>query len=196
MAMLNVDMTHVDPTPRFDPIPAGDYLVTITESETKPTKDGSGQYLSLKLEVQHGEFAGRVLFDRLNLWSSNHKAKEIANRQLSQICHAVGVLQVQDSQQLHYKPLVAMVKLRPADGQYDASNDVKGYKQAALGGGMAPAPQPFQAPRAQPAPQSASQSAQAYAAASQGSPAYTPPPAPPAPAFQPGQAVPWVSRAA
>ena len=90
MATIQFDATHIDPTPRFDPIPAGDYTVIISESETRLTKDGSGQYLQLKLEVQGGEFAGRTLFDRLNLWNNARQAQEIAQRTLSQICHAVG----------------------------------------------------------------------------------------------------------
>ena len=150
MALLNIDTSHIDPTPRFDPIPAGDYPVIITESETKLTKDSTGQYLQLKLEVQDGEFRGRILFDRLNLWNNNAQAKEIAHRQLAQIAHAVGVLQVADSEQLHFKPLIATVKVRPARDNFEASNEVKGYKQ---GAGAPVQQQPFAAPRAPAAPQ-------------------------------------------
>jgi hypothetical protein len=151
MAQINMDLTNIDPAPRFDPIPAGDYPVIITASDMKLTKDGSGQYLEMTLEVQGGEFSGRKLFDRLNLHNSNRQAVEIAQRQLSQICHAVGVLQVADSEQLHFKPLVAMVKLRPAREQFDASNEIKGYKAAS----GAPVQTQFQrptAPAANPAP--------------------------------------------
>lgn len=148
MAQLNFDSNGIDPTPRFDPIPAGDYPVIITGSEMKFTKDGSGQYLELALEVQGGEFANRKLFDRLNLHNSNRQAVEIAQRQLSQICHAVGVLQVADSEQLHFKPLTATVSLRPARGEYAASNDIKGYKAAS----GAPVNTQFQRPTANVAP--------------------------------------------
>lgn len=138
------DASTVDPSPRFDPIPAGEYTVTVTSSEMKRTKDGAGQYIELALEIQGGEFAGRRLFDRLNLWNSNRQAVEIAQRQLSQICHAVGVLQVTDSEQLHHKPCTAMVSVKKAEGNYSASNDIKGYKPAA--GAFAPARAPFQPP--------------------------------------------------
>lgn len=144
MAQLNFDSNGIDPTPRFDPIPAGDYPVIITTSEMKMTKDGAGQYLELHLEVQGGEFANRKLFDRLNLHNQNRQAVEIAQRQLSQICHAVGVLQVADSEQLHFKPLTAIVALRPARGEYAASNEIKGYKA----GGGAPVATTYQRPTA------------------------------------------------
>lgn len=149
MAILNFDSTHIDPTPRFDPIPAGDYPVIITASEMKLTKDGTGQYLELTMEVQAGEFQGRKLFDRLNLNNNNRQAVEIAQRQLSQIAHAVGVLQVADSEQLHFKPLIAMVKVRAAREGYDASNEIKGYKAAAGAPiAMTHAAAPVAAPRA------------------------------------------------
>ena len=147
MATLNMNMTNVAPSQAFTPLPAGDYQAIITESETKATKDGQGQYLQLKLQIQGGEFAGRVLFDRLNLWNNNQQSQEIAQRALSAICHAVGILQVGDSQELHNRPLIATVKVKPASGNYEANNEIKGYKAAQLA--TAPA---FMPPQAQAAP--------------------------------------------
>lgn len=145
MATLKFDSTNVDITSHFDVIPAGEYQVIITQSEQKPTKDGSGQYLELRMEIQSGEYQGRLLFDRLNLTNPNPKAVEIAQRVLAQICHATGIIKLQNSEQLHNIPIIAMVKVRPAQGNYDASNEVKGYKAIAGGG----AQQPVQAaPRA------------------------------------------------
>ena len=150
MAILNIDTTNIDPTPRFDPIPAGEYPVIITASELKYTKDKTGQYIELMLEIQDGEYSGRKLFDRLNLFNNNRQAVEIAQRQLAQICHAVGVLQVHDSEQLHYKPLIAIVRVRHAKDGYEAKNEVKGYKAAS----GAPVQTNFQRPAAPTAPAS------------------------------------------
>lgn len=147
MANLSFNAANVSPSVVYAPLPAGDYQAIITESETKATKDGQGQYLQLKLQIQGGEFAGRVLFDRLNLWNNNQQAQEIAQRALSAICHAVGILQVGDSQELHNRPLIATVKVKPASGNYEANNEIKGYKAAQLS--AAPA---FMPPQAQAAP--------------------------------------------
>lgn len=133
---LHFDATQVDPTDRYEVLPAGDYEVMIVESEQKPTKLGDGSYLQLTLEVQSGPFQGRKIFDRLNLDNANRTAVEIAQRSLSQICHAINVLQVTNSEELHYKPMIAKVKVRPPRGEYDASNEVGGYKMA---GSPAPA---------------------------------------------------------
>lgn len=150
MAQLNFDATHVDITNHYEAIPAGDYEAMVTDSQKKSTKDGSGQYLELTLEIQSGQFQGRKIWDRLNLQNRNAKAVEIAQRQLGQLAHATGVLQVADSEQLHHKPVIVKVSVRQKPGR-DPSNEVKGYK-AISGGGVAPA---FQAPRAPVAPASA-----------------------------------------
>jgi hypothetical protein len=127
MAQLNFDAAGVAPnTGQPDPIPAGWYNAAIDESEMKPTKDGAGTYLQVRYSVLDGQYAGRKVYDRLNLRNSNPQAQEIAYGTLSAICHATGVIQVADSQQFHGIPLKIKVKVSPADGRYEASNEVKG----------------------------------------------------------------------
>lgn len=129
MADLNgFDAREVEPSVGFEPIPAGKYPVIIVESETKPTKSGTGDYLELKLQIQGGQFDGRLLFDRLNLNNPNEKAVQIARASLSAICRAVGVLTPHDSSELHNKTLIAIVKLRKREDTGDMSNEVKGYE--------------------------------------------------------------------
>lgn len=144
----NFDASAVPPNAPLELIPAGDYPVQIVASEMRPTKDGNGQYLWLELDILDGQYKGRKLWDRLNLANANQQAVEIAERTLSAICHATGVLQVSDSEQLHFRPMLARVSKRPAQGNYDAQNEVKGYKPLA----QAQAPAPAQAPAQRTAP--------------------------------------------
>lgn len=131
----------VEPQGSFEPIPAGWYTCMVTDSEFKPTKNGNGEYLQLRLDVIEGEHENRVLFDRLNLNNPNQTAVEIAQRQLSAICRAVGVMTPQDSADLHDKPMKVKVGIRPAGNGYEASNEVKAYEAAETGGSTsAPAP--------------------------------------------------------
>jgi hypothetical protein len=152
MAQLNFDATQVNPDQSFEPIPAGWYNMMIIESEMKPTRDGNGAYLQLTLKVIDGQYAGRQVFDRLNLQNQNPVATEIAYRRLSAYCHATGVIQVEDSQQLHGIPFKARVSVRTdSTGQYDPSNEVKAVKHIneETGTTAAPAQQGFQAPAQQ-----------------------------------------------
>lgn len=127
-ATLNFDATTIDPTDEYQPIPAGSYPVIITDSEIRETKNGSGNYLKITLEIQDGEFRQRKLFHNITLQNQNATAVYIGQKHLSQICHAVGVLQVRNSDELHFKPLIAVVKIRKGDGQYGDSNEVQRYE--------------------------------------------------------------------
>jgi len=118
----------------FDALPAGWYEVMIVESENKETKAGTGSYLQLTLEVVSGEHRGRKLWDRLNLDNPNSTAVEIAQKTLSAICRAVGVLRPQDSAELHDKLMLAKVISKKYEGE--DRNEIKGYKEA---GAKAPA---------------------------------------------------------
>jgi hypothetical protein len=126
------DATQVQPNQPFEVIPPGKYVVQIVASEMKPTRDGNGQYLWFEMDIIDGEFASRKLWDRLNLVNHNQQAVEIAQRTLSAICHATGQLHVEDSEALHFKPMIATVKVRPSRTEngktFDASNEIRGYE--------------------------------------------------------------------
>lgn len=122
----------VAPQDSFEPIPAGWYSVIISDSEMKPTKKGDGEYLQLELTVIEGDFEGRKVWDRLNLQNPNQTAVEIAQRALSAICHAVGVLTPGDSSELHDRPFEVKLSVRPGRDDYEPTNEVKAYR--AIGG--------------------------------------------------------------
>lgn len=149
MAIINFDASQVQPSVPFEVIPTGDYVVMIVDSQMKPTSDGNGQYLQLQLQVIDGNRKGATLFDRLNMVNRNQQTMEIAQRTLSAVCHAVGVLQVQDSTQLHNRPLIARVVYKEPEpkkdgsGMWDAKNEIKGYKPIAAAT-AAPAASPAQ----------------------------------------------------
>ena len=93
----------------------------------KPTKTGNGQYLQLTLQVVEGEYKNRLIFDRLNIQNPNSVAQQIAQKALSSICRAVGVMHPKDSEELHDKPFSVKIGIRPASGEYGESNIVRGY---------------------------------------------------------------------
>lgn len=174
MAQLNFDASQVAPHVGFETIPAGWYNVMVDESELKPTRDGAGTRLNFRYVVLDGQYQGRKLFHGLNLQHSNAQTVEIAYKQLSALAHAVGVLQVADSTQLHNRPLKIKVKVRPAGKDANGidreeQNDISQWKNINEQVGAAPAaapafggapnpnqgagwtPPPVQAPPQQPA---------------------------------------------
>ena len=132
MDLNGFDAKEVEPQKVFDLLPPGKYKVVISDSEEKPTKKGDGSYLRLTLTVIDGSHEGRKLFDNLNLNNPNDQAAGIARAALSSICRAVGILTPQASSELHDIPLIAIVKIEPAKGEYEAQNRVKGYESAGV----------------------------------------------------------------
>ncbi len=137
MAMLTqaFDANSVEPSSPRTVIPAGKYLAQIVTSEMRPTKAGTGQYLALAFAIIDGEFANRQFFVNLNLDNPNQQATEIAHRDLSAICRAAGQMTVSDSEQLHLKPMLVTLKVRPAGPdrqgiEREAQNEVGGYEPA------------------------------------------------------------------
>lgn len=150
MSIIRFDASQFQPAVALEPLPTGWYVGYMSASELKPNSANTGAYLETEYTIlSPAQFAGRKLYDRLNLQNPNPTAVEIAHRTLSAICHAVGVIQVEDSAVLHNRPLQIKAFLKPAsigsDGKaYEANNEVKGYKAIEH---AAPAPQPqFAAP--------------------------------------------------
>ena len=123
------DANNVEPSAPRELLPPGKYLAQIIKSEMKTTTKG-GQALNLEFEIIDGPHARKHLWDMLNLVNANETAQNIAHKTLSAICHGTGQMQVSDSEQLHFKPLMVDVKIKPGEGQYPAKNVIGGYESA------------------------------------------------------------------
>ena len=145
MSFIDFNAEEVEPNAAPEALPAGDYVAQVVGSEVKPTASGSGEYLKLEIEILSPGFSGRRVFDQLNIRNESAEAERIGRAQLSALCHAVGVLRISDSQQLHGKPFVVKLALKE-DPQYGKQNKVKGYK--AVSGAV---PQPVFSSSAPPA---------------------------------------------
>lgn len=118
----------------FGPLPAGSYDMVITKSDIKPTKAGTGHYIELEMQVVDGEHSGRRLWERLNIDNPNKQAEDIAKAALGALCQAIGVIDMEDTDQLHDTPFVAHVEI---DRKEPDRNRIVGY--SAANGAPAPA---------------------------------------------------------
>ena len=109
----------------FEPIPAGNYEAQIIDSDVRVTSAGTGEYIALQWEVLSDEYAGRRIFQNLNIVNPNEKAVQIAKSSLKQICKAIGIEAFQDTQELHGSPVRIVLGIRPPKDGYDAQNIVK-----------------------------------------------------------------------
>lgn len=131
----------------FDPIPEGTYQVQIKSADLSPTKDGTGQYIKLRLDVTGPTHTGRVLFSNLNIRNKSSQAEVIGRQQLGSIMKAIGLATVQDTDQLIGGNLTVKVGIRAASGDYAAQNEIKGYSSSSQPSAQASMPQTSSAPQ-------------------------------------------------
>lgn len=146
------DTTNQQGQDTYAPLPAGDYLMQIVQSEVRPTRDGSSQYVWFELDILDGEYAGRKFWERLNLWSANETAKKIANQTLVSMTRACGFVAIEDTEELHFKPFQVKMRVKKNGKTGELENSAT-YLAAEEG----PAPQrpAPTAPAARPAPTAA-----------------------------------------
>jgi hypothetical protein len=115
------------PSAGYTPMPAGDYTLEIVESDYTANSKGNGMLLKLKAQVVGGEFDGRSYFINLSLEHENGQTQEIAQRDFAALRRAVGVLDPQDTEELHFKafPVKLGVKKRKDTGEME--NTIKEY---------------------------------------------------------------------
>jgi hypothetical protein len=131
------DPNTVAPDERnFEPIPAGPYNLQVIDSAIADTSTGSGQMLTLTLEVIDGPFEKRKLWDRLNIRNQNPDAQRIAQQALRNLCLALGMQgPLTDSEALHFKPFRARVTIeQDKSGQYGPQNRVRYLDPTAANG--------------------------------------------------------------
>lgn len=130
MARLNKEFltNEVEGEISIEPIPSGNYLMCLTDSELRESKSGD-EYLWCEFTLLEDPYRGRKIFNNLNLYHPNSTAREIAERELKSLCLATGIDHLKDTDDLVDIPVIGKVKVRPADGTYDASNTVSGFKE-------------------------------------------------------------------
>lgn len=76
----------------YEPIPAGEYAVSLKNFEDVKTKAGTGRYIKAAFQVQgrdeNDETGGRLVFHNFNYENASAKAQEIGQDQLNKFIAA------------------------------------------------------------------------------------------------------------
>ncbi len=126
--------TSAAPQEDFGPIPAGEYEAEIIDSSVEDISrnDDKGQCLLVVWKVLNGDYAGRQVWQRLNLWFTGAektpgKVVQIANGEFASIREATGIKTPNDSAELHNIPCIIRVAYVEQQG-YQPKNEVKHVK--------------------------------------------------------------------
>jgi hypothetical protein len=198
MAAFDFNAENVNPNEGtgFQIIPKGNYLMLIEKTEINESEDKTALYFKAQVSIVDGPYERQKLFPRITLQHPNETAQRIGQSQFSQLCHAIGKLNIKDTDELTLIPFIGRVdvvnewkalKIKvdsgkasekqtkrfdylEANGYRDDTNEIREYMPAA-GKAAAPATRPAStAPAADARPQPATQP-QPQAAATK-----TPPP--------------------
>ena len=127
------DTASEEGTPAFEPLPAGNYVASITDAQVGALKSGRGQAISITWEIQGGANHGRLVFDRVIVQHESADAMKFGRRKLKDICDAVGMKEtLTDLTVLRNKPCSIYVKVEHDDaGEYPPKNGVRRVKPIA-----------------------------------------------------------------
>src|SRR5215469_2008295 len=84
---------------------AGMYLMCITDMVRQPTRSGNGDALRCEYTIYSDPDMGEKHSDWMNLYNNSDQARDIACRQLSAICHAIGKLRIDDLREIMNLPM-------------------------------------------------------------------------------------------
>ena len=112
----------------FEPISAGWYEVSISSTQLKQTKTGTGEFIALHYNVLGPAYKGRVIFGKLNIRNPNPHIQDIGIQQLGELMRAIGLASVEDTDQLIDGHLEVKVNISEASGGCDFSNYVSGFR--------------------------------------------------------------------
>lgn len=95
-----------DPAPAvgYTPLPAGEYVLEMCETDYRPNAEGTGMLLACKAQIVGGEYDGRPFYINYCLEHEDDQAQEIGQRDFAGLRRATGVLSPNDSAELHWIP--------------------------------------------------------------------------------------------
>lgn len=129
MAKLGTTFTaDTEKKTSFEPLPAGWYTATITEStvvDVKPPKVGT--YIKNRYDITGPSHAGRVVFGNITLTNSNPAAEEIGAKSLNDLLCAIGKAKCEDTDELIGKSMEIKLTVKSSE-QYGDGNEVKGFR--------------------------------------------------------------------
>jgi len=130
MALLNANLEGFQEQDDFSPVPPGEYLVTIVDSEVKSAKSSGNPMAVFTFEILGPTCRNRKLWDRFVL------GNEVAMSRLKGLAKAVGHRNpnfIRDTEELHGLRCLVRVKIEEQDG-YDPKNVVTSFKPLESGG--------------------------------------------------------------
>lgn len=147
---LMFDATQIEPNQGGEAHPVGKFAAQITNTATLPTKNDAEQGM---LRIQYTTQMGTI-DDNFQLWNKNPQAVDIAQKQLSAVCHATGIFQLKEGNHgAELRGARLMIEVGPQiDKQTKQPNGYVEVKKVYDANGNLPGKAPAQTAQPQPGP--------------------------------------------
>lgn len=111
--------------PDYVPIPANTRVtLQVIEADILPTRSGKG--LKLLFQVVSGQYETRKVRGFINIENASQQAEQIGQRELADLCLAMGRPAIDATEDLLYAPFEATLGVKP-DPTYGPQNVIKRY---------------------------------------------------------------------
>ena len=117
----------------FQPLPDGEYLMSIDYAEIMETKSARGEHLKLELvvlESPDGANQNRRVFQYHMIRHDNEATQRIGREYIEELARAIGLpepMNIQDTTQFLNQAVRAKLKTKKGSGDYGDSNEVERY---------------------------------------------------------------------
>ena len=117
----------------FQPLPDGEYLMSIDYAEIMETKSGRGEHIKLELvvlESPDGANQNRRVFQYHMIRHDNEATQRIGREYIEELARAIGLsepINIQDTNQFSNQAVRARLKTKKGSGDYGDSNEVDRY---------------------------------------------------------------------
>jgi hypothetical protein len=124
---MKIDTSGVE-APRYEPLPAGEYLCNIDSAEVRETKNGAGRYVNVALDAILNDGSTRRVYDVLLFEHTSEKAVQIGTARLRSLGESIGQDAGDiDPDQMAGQRVIAKLKIDSRDTE---QNQVAVYKPA------------------------------------------------------------------
>jgi hypothetical protein len=105
-----------EPAADFDIIPTGDYELEVVNCEYRETRAGDGGYVWAELmfpeDANNGKFKNRKIWKNMNISNPNDTAEKIGRGELTALCNAAGITELNDPAELIGSRVITCVKCK------------------------------------------------------------------------------------
>jgi hypothetical protein len=128
---FNFDATQVEERRGdFQIYPPGRYLVQVLQSDVEDNKNQDGKNAWFEFEIMDGEFQGGTFRHYINnIIHPSDIAQKIGQEELGELCKAVGKFNVQETEEVHFIPMMINLKFVAAGTVTKGKNGKADYIQ-------------------------------------------------------------------